>query len=77
MTVDALRLVSDDAVRQDLRVAVSLGLVVNRAIADTPDRAELNFSIFQNALRTFCGNRWLCQFDRTVPRGEIGYWCAN
>jgi RimJ/RimL family protein N-acetyltransferase len=41
------------------------------------DRSEFNFSIFEKRAGTFIGNCWLCQFDWTVPRGEIGYWCAT
>jgi ribosomal-protein-serine acetyltransferase len=41
------------------------------------DRSEFNFSIFEKRAGAFIGNCWLCQFDWTVPRGEIGYWCAT
>ena len=41
------------------------------------DRSELSFSIFEKRAGTFIGCCWLCRFDWTVPRGEIGYWCAT
>jgi ribosomal-protein-serine acetyltransferase len=41
------------------------------------DRSEFNFSILEKRAGAFIGNCWLCQFDWTVPRGEIGYWCAT
>jgi ribosomal-protein-serine acetyltransferase len=41
------------------------------------DRSELNFSIFEKRAGTFIGNCWLHGLDWTVPRGEIGHWCAT
>jgi ribosomal-protein-serine acetyltransferase len=41
------------------------------------DRSQLHFSIFEKRAGTFIGQCWLCQFDWTVPRGAIGYWCAT
>jgi len=48
----------------------------NRA-AGFEDRSELHFSIFEKRAGTFIGCCWLHGFDWTVPRGEIGYWCAT
>jgi RimJ/RimL family protein N-acetyltransferase len=50
--------------------------IANRA-ARFEDGSEFNFSIFEKGAGSFIGNCWLCQFDWTVPRGEIGYWCAS
>lgn len=41
------------------------------------DRSQLHFLIFEKRAGTFIGQCWLCRFDWTVPRGEIGYWCAT
>jgi RimJ/RimL family protein N-acetyltransferase len=45
--------------------------------ADFENRSEFRFSIFEKRAGTFIGNCSLCRFDWTVPRGEIGYWCAT
>jgi len=50
--------------------------IANRA-AGFDDRSQLHFSIFEKRAGTFIGCCWLCRFDWTVPRGEIGYWCAT
>ena len=41
------------------------------------DRSDFAFSIFEKYAGTFIGNCSLFRFDWTVPRGEIGYWCAT
>lgn len=41
------------------------------------ERSEFVFFIFEKCANTFIGNCWLGPFDRTVPRGEIAYWCAT
>jgi ribosomal-protein-serine acetyltransferase len=41
------------------------------------DRSELTFLIFEKRAGTFIGICGLFQFDWTVPRGEIAYWCAT
>jgi RimJ/RimL family protein N-acetyltransferase len=45
--------------------------------ADFENRSEFRFSIFEKHAGTFIGNCSLFRFDWTVPRGEIGYWCAT
>ena len=45
--------------------------------ADFENRSEFRFSIFEKRAGTFIGNCSLLRFDWTVPRGEIGYWCAT
>jgi RimJ/RimL family protein N-acetyltransferase len=41
------------------------------------DRTQLSYVLFEKRTGAFVGNCWLSQFDWTVPRGEIGYWCAT
>jgi RimJ/RimL family protein N-acetyltransferase len=41
------------------------------------NRTEFRFSIFEKGAGTFIGNCSLFRFDWSVPRGEIGYWCAT
>ncbi len=41
------------------------------------DRSDFTFSLFDKRTNTFIGNCSLFRFDWTVPRGEIGYWCAT
>jgi RimJ/RimL family protein N-acetyltransferase len=45
--------------------------------ADFENRVEFRFSIFEKRAGTFIGNCSLFRFDWTIPRGEIGYWCAT
>jgi RimJ/RimL family protein N-acetyltransferase len=45
--------------------------------ADFENRVEFRFSIFEKRTGTFIGNCSLFRFDWTIPRGEIGYWCAT
>jgi RimJ/RimL family protein N-acetyltransferase len=40
-------------------------------------RSDLVFFIFDKGTGSFIGNCWLSQFDWTVPRGEIAYWCTT
>jgi RimJ/RimL family protein N-acetyltransferase len=50
---------------------------IDSRAAGFEDRSQLHFSIFEKRAGTFIGCCWLCRFDWTVPRGEIGYWCAT
>ncbi len=50
---------------------------IDKREAGFEDRSDLTFSIFENRAGTFIGNCSLLRFDWTVPRGEIGYWCAT
>jgi RimJ/RimL family protein N-acetyltransferase len=50
---------------------------IDKREAGFDDRSDLAFSIFEKRAGTFIGNCSLFRFDWTVPRGEIGYWCAT
>jgi RimJ/RimL family protein N-acetyltransferase len=41
------------------------------------ERSNLVFYIFEKRTGTFVGSCSLFQFDWTIPRGEIAYWCAT
>jgi len=41
------------------------------------DRSNVVFYIFEKRTGTFIGSCSLFQFDWTIPRGEIAYWCAT
>jgi ribosomal-protein-serine acetyltransferase len=45
--------------------------------SDFENRSEFRFSSFEKRAGSFIGNCSLFRFDWTVPRGEIGYWCAT
>ena len=50
---------------------------IDKREAGFADRSDLTFTIFEKRAGTFIGNCSLFRFDWTVPRGEIGYWCAT
>lgn len=50
---------------------------INKRESDFENRSEFRFSIFEKRAGIFIGNCSLLRFDWTVPRGEIGYWCAT
>jgi len=50
---------------------------IDRREVGFQNRSEFRFSIFDKRAGTFIGNCSLLRFDWTVPRGEIGYWCAT
>ena len=50
---------------------------INKRESDFENRSEFRFSIFEKRAGIFIGNCSLLRLDWTVPRGEIGYWCAT